>query len=183
MEIRSPFTGLDNLSDAFAFLATTRGFRLVFGEPSLSENARVWLRRGASPWYMARDGAHPNHTQKAFEDYIRDLEAIGNSSTLLDESELRLRGGGTFTEGTFSYYLCWVRPCDTFPLQAVSRSTKSLLRARIASLRPFTRLLRKPARIPVTTRSSGCAPLQEKRKRTAARLHLTDEVPSTYAPV
>lgn len=41
VELKSPFTGLENLTDAFAFLISTRGFRLVFGEPSLSENAKV----------------------------------------------------------------------------------------------------------------------------------------------
>lgn len=45
VELKSPFTGLENLTDAFAFLASTRGFKLVFGEPSLSANARVcrWM--------------------------------------------------------------------------------------------------------------------------------------------
>lgn len=50
---------------------------------------------------------HHLTTQKAFEDYIRDLDVIGNSTSFFDESELRLRGGGTFTEGAphISYLL------------------------------------------------------------------------------
>lgn len=112
VELKSPFTGIENITDAFAFLLTLRGFRLINGEPSLSENARVGTTTvpGMS-WDISEmvliaccsahvSTHHVPHTQNAFYHFLDDLDNIAaNYTGVLDPTTLRLLGGGDFGEG------------------------------------------------------------------------------------